>query len=78
MAGVDEVLRNLKKSNLLTPEQWKVVRREAAGAPSAGDAAIDGAGARVRVGQGLDRSSNGRTRRPASVPSASRTTARSS
>src|SRR5262245_52317551 len=32
MALVDEFLRNLRKSNLLTPEQWKVVRREAAGA----------------------------------------------
>jgi WD40 repeat protein/serine/threonine protein kinase len=31
MAGVDEFLRNLQKSNLLTEEQWKLVRRETAG-----------------------------------------------
>ena len=36
MAGVDEFLRNLQKSNLLTPEQWKVVRRVAAGYPLSG------------------------------------------
>src|SRR5262245_54735756 len=36
MALVDEFLRNLRKSNLLTPEQWKVVRREATGAGDGG------------------------------------------
>jgi WD40 repeat protein/serine/threonine protein kinase len=36
MAGVDEFLRNLQRSNLLTPEQWKVVRREATGHPASG------------------------------------------
>ncbi|MGE5195006.1 MAG: hypothetical protein ACM3U2_21140, partial [Deltaproteobacteria bacterium] len=44
---MDEFLRNLQKSNLLTPEQWKIVRREATGAPAGGapgnDTAIDGA-----------------------------------
>jgi serine/threonine protein kinase len=47
MAGVDEFLRNLQTSGLLTPEQWKIVRREAAGGPADGapghDSAIDAA-----------------------------------
>ncbi len=33
MATVDELLQNLRKSNLLTPEQWKIVHLEASGGP---------------------------------------------
>lgn len=40
---MDEFLHNLKKSNLLTPEQWKIVRPEAAGRPAGDAPSPDGA-----------------------------------
>lgn len=47
MAGVDQFLENLRKSRLLTPEQWQIVRRLAAGAPV--ESKADGAAAGSRA-----------------------------